>query len=303
MDVRELRGSCIRRPGGKAPIADKLVHLFPNAELYVEPFFGAGSVFFGLPDGRYPRMAINDLDKQMYTFFKVLRDRTDELVGKCELTPYSRDQFIACLQHSDDELEEARRVWVRSRQGFAGVATAAGNWGRSDQKTWNPGSAEAKLKAMRSYAAKLRPVAIDNIDCIDFIEKWAFKDTFIYCDPPYVASARKCETYEHEMDDSHHRRLSEVLHYAVGEGASVGISGYANDLYDKELYADWRRVEFDIPFSGSRLKTAVDRRTEVYWCSYPESAEARNSYKRSPKASSKNEERLVKALRRTGVIG
>lgn len=297
-----MRGSCIRRPGGKGDLADKLVPLFPNAELYVEPFFGAGSVFYALPDNAYPRMAINDLDKQVVTFFRALRNRTDELIEKCELTPYARDEFIAALEHSDDELEEARRVWVRSRQGFAGQATAAGNWGRSDQKTWNPGSADTKLKLLRQYADRLRPVAIDNVDAVEFIQKWTFKDTFIYCDPPYVMASRKSELYEHEMDDAAHRKLAAVLHEAVKEGAMVGISGYPNELYDSELYKGWRREVFDVKFTGSREKSDNPRRTEVFWMSYPVELERRRSASRAPKASTRRELAIVKSLKQKGAV-
>ncbi len=300
--THDMRGSCIRRPGGKGDLADKLVPLFPNAELYVEPFFGAGSIFYAIPDNTYPRMAINDLDKQIVTFFRVLRDRTEEFIRVCELTPYARDEFIAALEHSDDELEEARRVWIRSRQGFAGQATAPGNWGRSDQKTWNPGSAETKFRLFREYAERLRTVAIDNVDAVEFIQKWTFEDTFIYCDPPYVTASRKSEHYEHEMTDADHRKLAEVLHAAVEAGAKVGISGYPNELYDSELYKGWRRVEFDVKFTGSQKKDDNPRRTEVFWMSYPESEQRRYQASRAPKATSKREQGIAKALARAGVV-
>lgn len=96
-------------------MAPYLVPHFAPARVYAEPFFGAGSVFYRIPPGTYEREAVNDLDASLVTFFRVLRDRTDELLRACELTPYARDEFAAALAHSDDPLEEARRVWVRHR--------------------------------------------------------------------------------------------------------------------------------------------------------------------------------------------
>ncbi len=267
-DTSGLRGGPIWRYGGKANTARHIVDHFAAATVYAEAFLGGGSVFFALKPGTYRREAVNDLDASLVTFFRVLRDRTDELVAACELTPYARAEFIAALEHSDDPLEEARRVWVRGRQGFAGKARTAGDWGRSDAATWNPGKAEAKLQELRSYAARLRGVAIDSVDFEEFIAKWGHADTFVYCDCPYVAAARTGEDYEHEMTDGDHRRLAAACRGAVERGAKVAVSGYESALYD-ELFAGWRTIEVDVPLYGAR-DTKGQRRTEVLWMSYPE---------------------------------
>lgn len=238
--------------------------------VYVEPFFGAGGLFFKIPPGTYKREAVNDLDASLITFFRVLRDRPDDLVRVCEATPFARMEFATCLERSDDPLEEARRVWVRSRQGFAGKATTIGDWGRNpgDHPGWNPGSTEGKLTLLRAYAARLRPVAIDCLDAVDFAETWGQSATAIYCDPPYVAESRRGDVYEHEMDAAHHRRLAAALHAAVVRGSRVAISGYPSALYD-ELFAGWRTVTHDVALHGTRDAKGA-RRTEVLWCSYPE---------------------------------
>lgn len=301
-DVRELKGSCLKRQGGKGVVANNLVHHFPKAKLYLEPFMGALSIFYALPQGMYPHYAVNDLDSALTLFFRVLRTRTEELIQVCELTPYSRDEFAACLEPSEDELEEARRVWVRSRQGFADAATSVGNWGRSDAVTWNPGKAENKLQAFRSYAERLRNVAIDNVPALEFIEKWAVPDSFVYCDPPYAPESRRCDTYEHEMTAEDHRKLAERLHQVVAKGSKVAISGYPSKLYDEELFKDWRRVEFDTAFSGSMKKDGSERRTEVLWMSYPASDELQKSYQPTPKATNPREKKLLKALQNQGKV-
>lgn len=267
-DTSSLRGGPLWRYGGKSLTAARIVPHFARAPLWCEPFFGAGSVFYHLASDAYQRAAVNDLDRSLMTFFRVLRDRADDLVRACELTPYSRDEFIACLERSADDMEEARRVWVRGRQGFAGKARTAGDWGRSDAATWNPGKAEAKLQALRAYASRLRGVAIDSVDAVEFVDKWGHAGAFIYCDPPYVAASRSGEDYEHEMDDEAHRRLAVALHAAISRGARAAVSGYPSALYD-ETFRGWRRVEVDVPLLGTR-DAQGQRRTEVLWMSYPE---------------------------------
>lgn len=271
-DTSALVGGPIKRNGAKGRVAQHLVPHFAPARIYAEAFFGAGSVFYRLAPNLYERSAVNDLERSIVTFFRVLRDRTDDLVRACEFTPYARDEFIASLEHSDDDLEEARRVWVRHRQGIAGAARSAGNWGRDpgaeNMGAWCPGATETKLAALRTYAARLRGVCIDSIDGAEFVDKWGQRETFVYCDPPYVASTRKGTTYAHEMTDDDHRRLAAACHGAVGRGAKVAVSGYESRLYD-ELFAGWRRIEVDVPLYGAR-DTKGQRRTECLWMSYPE---------------------------------
>lgn len=270
-DTSGLVGGPINRYGGKGRTARHITPHFAPATIYAEPFFGAGSVFYSLPPDLYRYSTVNDLDASLVTFFRVLRDRTDELVRACEFTPYAREEFIACLAKSDDPLEEARRVWVRGRQGTAGAATTAGDWGRNpgaDITRWNAQKTNSKLDALRTYAARLRGVAIDCIDGVEFVEKWGQQQTFVYCDCPYLPETRRGESYAHEMTDADHRRLAAACRAAVERGAKVAVSGYPSALYD-ELFAGWRTVQVDVPLYGAR-DTKGQRRTEMLWMSYSE---------------------------------
>ena len=270
-DTSGLVGGPIKRNGAKGLVAPRLLPHFAPACVYAEAFFGAGSVFYRIPPGTYEREAVNDLDASLVTFFRVLRDRTEELVTACEFTPYARAEFIAALERSDDPLEEARRVWVRHRQGLAGAAKTAGDWGRhpGEHGGWTPGATNAKLAALRTYAARLRGACIDSIDGAEFVDKWGHVSTFVYCDPPYVAASRTGTTYAHEMTDDDHRRLAAACRGAVERGAKVAVSGYESTLYE-ELFAGWRIIKVDVPLYGAR-DTKGQRRTECLWMSYPES--------------------------------
>lgn len=278
MDTSTLVGGPLIRYGGKGRNAHLLVPHFAKARLYVEPFFGAGSIFYKIPAGTYERSVVNDLDQSVVTFFRMLRDRTDELVNACELTPYSRDEFAVALEHSDDDLEEARRVWIRSRQGFAGKSRTVGDWGRQSGKStgeWAPAKTSNKLASLRAYASRLCSVTIDAIDGADHVETWSAPHAFIYCDPPYVASTRTGDAYAHEMDDAAHERLWHACGRAVGQGARVAISGYRSEQYDY-WYQGWRRIEFDVALFGAR-DDGGQRRTECLWMSYPASEEIADS--------------------------
>ena len=272
LDTTRLVGGPLRRYGGKGLNAPRVVPHFARAKVYAEACLGAGGIFFRVPEGTYARAAVNDLDASLVTFFRVLRDQPDELARLCSLTPYSRSEFAAALIRSDDPLEEARRVWIRGRQGFSGIAKCAGNWGRDPgAPAWLPGQSITKLDALHAYARRLLHVAIDCIDGAEFIAKWGREGTMVYVDPPYVASTRKGDAYLHELNDDGHRRFAAACHGAVERGARVCVSGYASDLYDA-LYAGWRRIDIDVALHGTR-HTRGQRRTESLWLSYPASEE------------------------------
>ncbi len=277
-DADFKRGGIIKRAGGKGQIAHLIVPHLAKGTIYLEPCFGAGGLFFHIPNGTYKREAINDKDKSIITFFKVLRDRPQELSHVISLTPYARDEFEICLEHSEDELEEARRVWVRSRQGFQGIAKRVGNWARSStlEAAWTPGVCQTRLQELIIYANRLTNVSIDNIDCIDFISKWSkHEDIVIYLDPPYVDSewSNDDRTYDHKMTDEDHISLSiKLFESQVKFNTKIGISGYPSDLY-ADLYKSWRCVQYDVPLTGKASRGGIERRTECLWMNYPKEQE------------------------------
>ena len=68
--------------------------------------------------------------------------------------------------------------------------------------------------------------------------------------------ARGNAAYAFEMTDDDHRALASVLH---GVRGSVVVSGYPCELYDAELYPDWKRHE------RAHLADGARKRTEVVW--------------------------------------
>lgn len=51
----------LRRLGNKQAIAHKIIPYFPPHKIYIEPFFGAGGMFFNKPKAKYN--IVNDLDR------------------------------------------------------------------------------------------------------------------------------------------------------------------------------------------------------------------------------------------------
>jgi site-specific DNA-adenine methylase len=67
----------LRRIGNKQGIADKIQQYFPQHTIYIEPFFGAGGMFFNKPKAKYN--IVNDLDSDVFNLFQVVSNQKDEL--------------------------------------------------------------------------------------------------------------------------------------------------------------------------------------------------------------------------------
>ncbi|MFE2747355.1 DNA adenine methylase [Streptomyces scopuliridis] len=261
--------------GAKARIAPWLVGHMPNEHrVYVEPFAGSAAVLFARSRPATHEV-LNDLDGNVVTFFRVLRDREDELVRVLTLTPYSREEYRAAdLEASDlDDVERARRFFVRTTQSFNAAGAAAGkraSWSNGMRR----GSSQATTVAdvvdrLHAAAARLRKVVIENRPAADLIALYDAPDVVLYCDPPYLNSTRsglrdhKQGDYAHDTNtEADHRALAEVLH---GCRSSVLLSGYGSPLYD-ELYGDWDRAEITVqrPTSNRRGSTGPAG-VEVVW--------------------------------------
>lgn len=260
--------------GGKAGMAPTLIALMPEHRVYMEPFFGSGAVLFAKPPARFE--IVNDLNRNVVTFFEVLRTKPAELEAACLLTPHARDEFLGadCDDPSIDDVERARRFWVRVNQSFAKNDGTQTGWSITTQRSQSvAASIVSRVGRFADAAARLMLCAIENCDAVDLIGRLATAETLIYCDPPYLADTRRSRSqrnrtadYLHDMGlPAEHERLAGALHDTP---AKVVLSGYPSDLYD-QLYADWHHVDVHTKIHSSNAVSA-DRRdvTERIWLNY-----------------------------------
>lgn len=253
----------LRYFGGKWRLAPWIISHFPDHTCYVEPYGGAASVLL-----RKSVSAIevyNDLDGDVVHFFRVLRERTEDLVWAVELTPFSRAEYDLSYQVSDDELERARRFCVRSWQGRNGPST---QWRSSWRFQRSVGKSRrclpddwSNMGHLGVVASRLKRVQVECDEALKVILRYDTPGSLFYCDPPYVnvtRSDRWCRhSYQHEMSDEDHVRLAEVL---GGIEGMVIVSGYHSELY-AGLYGDWKCVT-------RQAKTDVNSiKTECLWLS------------------------------------
>jgi DNA adenine methylase len=225
----------------------------------------------------------NDIDSEIVNVFEVLRDpeKSKDLERLIRLTPFARDEFNAVYEPAFNQVEQARRTIFKSFAGhgsdsihrkkptdngmFTRISTSKAPTGfRSDSN--RSGTTPAHDWArwpehIGAFCERLQGVVIENRPAIKVIEQYDKEDALIYVDPPYPRNTRKHKYhgYRHEMTEEEHKKLAQVLRSVHG---MVIVSGYACDLYDQELYPDWRRCE-----KHTRTYGKGEGATEVLWIS------------------------------------
>lgn len=251
----------LRWHGGKWRLAPWIISQMPAHRVYVEPFGGAASVLLRKP--RAKAEVWNDLDGDLFVLFDVLRSPdAAALIRHVALTPFGRAEFEQAYERSDGRIERARRLLIRSHQGF-------GSNGHERKTGWrSKGYRAGKLpqhdwagmpEVIADVVERLRGVCIERDDAIAVMARYDDPDALHYVDPPYVSGTRDAGAdYAHELTDANHAALLDTLRGLRGK---VILSGYANPLYDDAL-ADWRRIEKVALADGAR------ERTEVLWLNF-----------------------------------
>lgn len=248
----------LKYPGSKTRISKWIVDYIPEHEVYLEPFFGGGAVFFNKKPARIE--TINDLSAEVYNYFKVLREHPEELIHLLNLTPYGRKEYDFSFEHADNEIEKARRFAVRCCQGF-GCSNKYKNGFRSSIGTKSPRTTtfwNEFPETLKQASQRLLQAQIENQDALKLIERYNKEEVFIYADPPYPLTTRKNYLYEYEMSDEEHIKLLNLLKNHKGK---VMVSSYENGLYD-EILKDWRKE-----FKNTTAEKSV-KRVEVIYMNY-----------------------------------
>lgn len=232
--------SPVRWLGGKHRLAASLAAMLPPHRLYAEVFGGAAHVLFAKPPSQIE--IYNDVDEGLITFWRVLRDPLQSLRLEYNLsrTPYSRRVYEhnrTTWRGVADPVERALRWFVIARMSFGG--NFGGSWGYG--RTINPARAWTNVRAtIRKARTRLQQVVVEHGDWFDVIQRYDDPQTLYYLDPPYTHAQRRAGRYRHELSDSDHERLVDLL-LAI-QGSAI-ISGYANPIYTRLEQAGWPRYE------------------------------------------------------------
>lgn len=243
--------------GSKWAIAPWVIQHLPKHTTYVEPFGGGAAVLLR----KEPSLVevYNDLDHAVVSFWRVLRERPQKFIELLQSTPWAREEYQLAWEPCEDEMEAARRFFIRCWMSYSGGSDRPSGW-RANARTrsglipyWGQ---EERLLAV---AERMRSVQIEHDDALKVIRRFDGPDTIHYCDPPYVSTTRTSGSgYACELSVEGHQALLDTMLDVQGK---VVLSGYPSPLYERELEPrGWKRVSRE-----SRTRDPKAKRTECLW--------------------------------------
>jgi DNA adenine methylase len=194
--------------GGKQSLTKQLLPLIPPHKIYCEPFFGGGALFFAKTPSNTE--VINDVNSEVTNFFKVVKTKFSELQKEVQGTPHSRElfkkaKFIYEFPEMFSDVQRAWAFWTVTNQGFSGMTDS---WGFGKDNSKERALSNKRIDFIEAYAKRLDTVQIENHDALKVIERCDSKDTFFYCDPPYLNSD---QGHYAGYNESHFKSLLDTL--------------------------------------------------------------------------------------------
>jgi len=197
----------LRRLGNKKKIAKKIQAYFPPHKIYIEPFFGAGGMFFNKPKAKYN--IVNDLDSDVFNLFQVVMNQKEELEKAFFMMPIHSDLLEYWKKNLEtDPIKKALRFLFLSNFCLMGTMSSIRTNVLENPK-------KEILSKLNDTFIKINNVKFLNKDFKMFLNCLAFrpnsneiKDSFIYCDPPYIGTT---DNYSHSFKESDSIDLFDAL--------------------------------------------------------------------------------------------
>jgi DNA adenine methylase len=168
------------RMGGKSLLAKRIIEYFPDTEdydIYVEPFVGAGNIFFRTVPEEGIKEVINDKDRRVYLVLKGLQEDSQKVNKEVKRGLVSKEYF----EHIKGSKKPADIITV-----FKNSFLQQGNY-----HVPNELPRPIKTDYSEFFEDRLKGVTILNEDFSNIIKKYDSPRTLFYLDPPYESLTKK----------------------------------------------------------------------------------------------------------------
>lgn len=174
--------------GGKRSLIPAIISLFPKDYrkcTYHEPFFGGGAVFFKI---RPMSGSINDINHRLINFYKVVRDKPEELIALAKHYKHNKENYYKLRNRFNQpdlsDVEDASLLLYLNKTAFNGLyrVNSKGEFNVPFGRYKNP-----KIVPERRIRAASRVLKNVEIFCTDFthIIEYSNERDIVYFDPPY----------------------------------------------------------------------------------------------------------------------
>jgi len=265
--------------GGKRQLLDDIINLFPRdyrKRTYHEPFVGSGAIFFNIePENG----SINDVNEHLINFFKVVRDKPEELISKASEFEYEKETYYMLRDRFNEDpitdLERAALFLYFNKTGFNGLwrVNSKGKFNVPFGKYKNPTIVpEDKIRESSKILENIEIICTDFTYILDH----AREGDLCYFDPPYepVSETAYFTSYTaNGFDMNEQKRLSETCHKLDEMGVYFVLSNsHVKQIVD--LYEDNPGFEIKIVQARRSINSRADKRgpiNEILVTNVPES--------------------------------
>ena len=244
----------LRRLGNKSQIADKIIPYFPTHKIYIEPFFGAGGMFFNKPKAQYN--IVNDIDSDVFNLFQVVSNQKEELEKAFFEMPIHSDLLEYWKANKEtDSIRRALRFLFLSNFTLNGTGSCI-RFISGDPKGF-------LLNNLCVTNKLLFDVQFANYDFREFLNKFSFRNeveqstSFIYSDKPYSDTVNNYSNDWSAQDDI------DLLDVLDSTNCKYAVSEFEGSHFEKlALEKGLNKI-----IIGER-QNLKNRRVEILLCNY-----------------------------------
>ncbi len=257
--------------GGKRYMLRHILGMIPKHRVYVEVFGGSGRVLLNKEESTVE--VWNDYDRRLANLFHVVVFKFEEFYEKVVGLVYSRElhreyakewERVERVEIGDVDL--AVKTYYVLCSMFNGGRSGSRSFGFAFRKKSNIAKEYwRRLGELERVRERLSGVVIECDDFEKVIRRWDGEDVFMYLDPPYLVP--RAGEYYNGFSVEDHERLLRLLKEVKCKWL---LSGYASELYDREL-AGYNRCEVEVvkhSYHKPGSKEAKPRVKEVLWWNY-----------------------------------
>jgi DNA adenine methylase len=229
--------------GGKNRIAKQIIDIFPTHKTYVETFAGGAQVLFHKEPS--PVEVINDLDRDVVTFFRVCQSHYEEFLRYMKYVVVSREWF-SVLQSQDPntltDIQRAARFFYLQKNAYAGlVRNRVFGYSVESPSRFN---LENLPELIKKTHERLVRVQIENLPYQEILKRYDRPTTLFYLDPPYFG----LKLYNFNFSESDFRELAERLQKIRGKFVLS-----LNDLpVVRKIFSKFKFRKIDLHYTAQR---------------------------------------------------
>jgi DNA adenine methylase len=258
---RLFRYTPLRYPGGKSKLAPFLKKVIVENGLsdcvYVEAYAGGAGIALELLFQEFvSRIHINDASLPMFSFWKSVIRKPEQLCRMIVDTPVTLDNWNRCKQvfhHATehDYLTLGFATFFLNRTNRSGILNGGVIGGRLQTGKWkidaryNARELARRVSEIAKFSAK---ISLSGEDAYDFISsgirEWNER-TLIYCDPPYYVKGRDLYYDYYQPED--HEEISSLMTSVTRQ---KWVVSYDNVAQVHHLYSGFQSITYTVGYSA-----------------------------------------------------